>query len=155
MFEPRPTDYRGIKFKSKSEAIMARSLDLEPTILAWEYEPTPFKLDDGWIPDFWFIWKYKEPGVKSAFIEYKPSEPTNVYINELKIRYLKLDKKTPDLSNLLLIYGSPFDVHLKRSIIEYDKVEKGLQAREVVDFDFIIRKWDEAKQYRFDLINHN
>lgn len=105
----RPTEYKGIRFRSKSEAIFARYLDLlmaehgsidsfrgrDGKILSgrggFEYEPRT--LVDGWNPDF-LLWEvsvphgdephfcWNVPTLNTSFLEYKPSRPTTTYIEE-------------------------------------------------------------------------
>lgn len=50
---PIPTDYKGVRFRSKSEAIFARALELRGYEI-WEYEPRGFEVAD-WCPDFWCV----------------------------------------------------------------------------------------------------
>ncbi len=99
---PRPTEYKGIAFRSKSEAMFARYLELD--IEHWEieltrpsdakiigkthgiiYEPRRLLVDD-WVPDFlvWWVELEEESGLPELFfrlIEYKPSRPTGAYLN--------------------------------------------------------------------------
>ena len=108
----RPTEYKGIRFRSKSEAVFARYLDLLLDVNAmvdageaasrgnmlsrgcggFEYEPTT--LVDGWHPDFmfWFMRAPRKmfvnnfcsnvPIFELNFYEYKPTRPTQTYVTE-------------------------------------------------------------------------
>ena len=77
---PMPTDYAGVRFRSKSEAVLARMLDIvrermKKTHIAWAYEPEIVKTDFAvfiTIPD--------ENRVQMIAIEYKPSRPSDAYI---------------------------------------------------------------------------
>lgn len=103
---PRPTEYRGILFDSKSEAQFARFLELrhEDTASSFScdgeqfiantfgnmlggftYHPELFRQGD-YVPDFlrWHV-ACGETGmvaINYELIECKPSEPTKVYIKE-------------------------------------------------------------------------
>jgi len=158
IYTPRKTEYKGVVFKSKSEAIVARSMDLVG--LLWEYEPYQTKCNDGYICDFWVIVPASvvndgRPSnwFQNVFIEYKPSIPTNTYLNEIYDRFKTLGlKRNP---TIWILYGNPFD----------DTVQSGWLAIDVYDenhlkrkwrslgpsFLGVIDKWHEAKKYRFDL----
>ena len=56
-----PTEYKGIRFRSRLEATWARIFDT----LGWDWEYEPFDLA-GWIPDFVF------PGPRDVLVEVKP-----------------------------------------------------------------------------------
>ena len=100
-----PTEYNGIRFRSKSEAVLARMLDLsnhggfvyEPPghIHAWDFEVvTP---NCPWC------------GRRGLLIEYKPTEPTLAYVQNL------IDKVRPAVErskfksfHSFLIWGNPW-----------------------------------------------
>lgn len=73
---PIQTEYKGIRFRSKSEAVFARCLNLVGH--DFTYEPSCHSHD--W--DFEVI-KACEAGFCVWLIEYKPSEPTDVYLENL------------------------------------------------------------------------
>lgn len=75
--KPIPTEYAGVRFRSKSEAVFARCLDLAGW--NWTYEPsgTSHLCEHAW--DF-AVW---QRGKQSSYIEYKPSEPTRTYVDNL------------------------------------------------------------------------
>jgi hypothetical protein len=106
----RPTEYKGVRFRSKSEAVFARYLDLwleadqgvsprpnrRSGIVSrggggFEYEP--ITMVNGWHPDF-MLWRTMLPSgdgsrfysnipkTEIEFIEYKPSRPTKTYCEE-------------------------------------------------------------------------
>jgi len=65
---PIPTEYRGVKFRSRLEARWAVFMDAAR--VRWEYEFEGFQLPSGWyVPDFWL----PDLGV---WLEIKPVEPT-------------------------------------------------------------------------------
>ena len=77
----KKTEYMGTVFRSKSEAMFARLLDLTCDTV-WFYEPEQFRLVDKYVPDFLII-KKKENKPRLDFIEYKPKEPTASYLGNL------------------------------------------------------------------------
>lgn len=70
-----PTEYRGIKMRSKSEAIFAACLDFAGW--AFEYEPTPT------VPHRWDFLALREDSRRVVLIEYKPRQPTMTYVDNL------------------------------------------------------------------------
>lgn len=111
--EARPTEYKGIRYRSKSEAMFARYLELEAELSALDcsvsgpfyeqrcfgngasgfvYEPEGLEVD-GWKPDFleWRVCGGKLhqsqiPHLSYRMIEYKPSKPTKTYADEFAMR---------------------------------------------------------------------
>ncbi len=140
----RPTEYKGLLFRSKCEAIFARNLDLVGAL--WEYEPPEFKLSDGWVPDFkiaFLCTACKPPHVEWLLAEYKPSEPTPTYLNELYGRFACLGTQ----EKCVVIIGSPFNKH--RKVLTW--VNKADEWRESQSARLMMRL-DEAARYRFDLL---
>lgn len=94
---PRPTEFAGVRFRSKSEAVFARCLSLAGN--QWKYEPGTIA-GHGWD----FIVKRRSSNLESfVFIEYKPSRPTMCYVDSLVERM----RKTPVES--LIVWGSPWN----------------------------------------------
>lgn len=97
---PRPTEYAGTRFRSKSEAVFARCLELSG--YAWEYEPGEVAGHkwDFLIDRRHLCGRYRE---RFVFIEYKPSEPTRSYVESLteRMRHCPVES--------LLVYGSPWN----------------------------------------------
>lgn len=95
--QPIKTEYRGITFRSKSEAIVALYLNevaqsLYEDKIRFMYEPGFVTRGDGeWIPDFiaWEVVNYSdeetdcERGIEFSLIEYKPVMPTGAYLRKL------------------------------------------------------------------------
>ena len=81
-----PTEWQGIRFRSKSEACFAMYIDhytrkqngKESAAVAWEYEPPQLMLDDGYAPDFRVVC-FRNNALWCKLIEYKPSRPTATY----------------------------------------------------------------------------
>ena len=81
--EARPTEYRGVRFRSKCEAMFALWLDLQSdSNEKWSYEPD-FKDVRPFSTDFWtgkvVVSTSNIPVLTHRFIEYKPSRPTKTY----------------------------------------------------------------------------
>lgn len=151
-FQARPTEYLGIVFRSKSEAVLARALKLVGWF--WEYEPVGFQVG-GWIPDFWAVAPMQSPGVRgwrlvSAIIEYKPREVTPTYLSELESNFTQLNHRTIRES-CCLISGTPFDTSVPRVAKRFTSSQGWVNAG---CFDSVLSRLDEAVTYRFDL-NHN
>jgi len=124
--QARPTEYNGVRYRSKSEAMFARYLEL--TIDrefsrknancgancrrgGFIYEPEFLRLDD-WTPDF-FFWqvyasKHAEPAITGSAIEYKPARPTETYVDEFDRRCCALSEKAPYYCSYELYWGGFF-----------------------------------------------
>jgi len=80
--EPKPTVYRGVKFRSRLEARWAVYFEFNPVIDFWKYEPKTLRLPErGWdyCPDF--VIQYGS-GFQS-YVEVKPEIPTDSYLEIL------------------------------------------------------------------------
>jgi len=93
-FTPRITEYKGVVYRSKSEAMFARWLELaygDEIGSGFIYEPKGYSVGR-WNPDFllWFVTNPKSnphselnfPVIYRSIIEYKPSIPTETYVQE-------------------------------------------------------------------------
>jgi hypothetical protein len=98
----RPTEYKGVVYRSKSEALFARWLELREEVTGFVYEPD-FPLEE-WSPDFLF-WSIRKPSgyafleklvacydkiesvnwslpsLSLVYVEYKPAMPTQTYLD--------------------------------------------------------------------------
>ena len=83
------TEYNGIVYRSKSEAMFARWLELEQ--FNFYYEPEFLEVD-AYVPDF-LTWRFV-PGslasVQMGVIEYKPRMPTSAYIEKWYSRSIRV-----------------------------------------------------------------
>jgi hypothetical protein len=156
--QPRPTEYKGVRYRSKSEAILAFCMDKA----GYEFEYEPDLKCDGleWKPDFIVC----EQWSGCVFLlEYKPCEPTETYKKWIANEFKKVKKL--DCSNVLnLSEGSFVDTPL----LYWNNFYKNGQA----DSGNVLEEWPEniiatfmyymlsqkikphienAKQYRFDL----
>lgn len=147
--EARPTEYRGVRMRSKSEAIFARALELDGWI--WEYEPPGYDVN-GWVPDFRIVrWLQKgaetgTPIVLSALIEYKPMPVTSSYREELRERFDNLRNRTIR-EFFILAVANPFDQETPRFAVNFMQGKEG--GATLLERSF--RRFEEAKTYRFDL----
>lgn len=151
-----PTEYRGIQFKSKSEAVFARNLDISryqehsSFDVAWEYEPEWMKTKSGWVPDFAIFYNIPimEMGISFYIIEYKPSMPTKTYMETLGRNFDEVRGDYPRLPLCcFLVCGSPWKMpmrtfqHRRGDSEEWVDSGVGLFSQNV----------KEAAEYRFDL----
>jgi len=173
-YAPKPTEYCGVRFRSKSEAVFARCLDLAGH--RWQYEPGSIA---GHQWDFLIdrknsIGKYGRAFPKHwerfLFIEYKPSEPTMAYVDSIvqRMRHCPVDS--------YLVWGSPWnpggfprdrDCYVTYPFYSHDAkhgwgtfmsiADSGEEDRPVShrhqtdDTLFLNQHADDAASYRFDL----
>ena len=118
--QAKPTEYRGTRYRSKSEAIFARCLDTSTAVAVWEYEPVATVAGGTLAVHPWdfLVETYSEfvaHGRMVLAIEYKPYEPAPAYIEPLRERYLgelSKCKEAGSFSQMLpaaLVWGSPFN----------------------------------------------
>ena len=125
--KPRITQYKGTHFRSKSEAVFARCLDLGGAL--WAYEPFDGKDD----PPAGHQWDFLAfvPRERTAiavcgnhcfssglhweewspwFIEYKPKMPTDAYLHDLQARTKEWCDSTSNTSpaRFSIVFGSPW-----------------------------------------------
>lgn len=153
-YEARPTEYNGIVFRSKSEAIIARGFDISGAI--WQYEPSVTTRDgeniftDGYNPDFFVVKKddSEKNCIWQFFVEYKPKKPNSIYIKQLYTRFKKLENINTSAFCIMLC-GSPFDID--NGFHSYE-IFRGCELSEFgKEAEFMYNHIEEAKKYRFDL----
>ncbi len=143
-YVPTLTEYDGVLFRSKSEAIFARAMDLTGHI-TWDYEPETI---DGYTVDFWVTTTLPQSEISmDLMVEYKPSRPTDAYISKLEL----VDQQGMD--GFLLFYGSPYEPDKEIGIFT---IGPGRSPPERMGFmagfcNPVAEKLMEAKNYRFDL----
>jgi hypothetical protein len=107
--KPKKTEYKGIVFDSKSEAVFARTLHLAGH--QWEYHPAPHSKHCSHEWDF-LVWRktYEIPGYAGdmtyappILIEYKPSMPTGTYVDKLT------EEMRADPHESIVVWGNPWD----------------------------------------------
>lgn len=84
-YTPRPTEFDGVRFRSKSEAQFGALLHKSGAI-DFIYEPD-WTAGDKWVADFAIPMATKHRDFHWILIEYKPKEPTETYLNELTQRF--------------------------------------------------------------------
>lgn len=176
--EPRPTEYKGIRFRSKCEAMFARYLELDLQESEHLYSPgNPFwvgnkfglgrggfsyepLLPTKWTPDF-LVWKMTDedlPSLQYEIIEYKPSAPTQTYIDEFVSRSAKLVETFASRQFLAyefanakfsIYYGSLWS---DRGLIEAHKGRDKWSVSSEEDFDWLINHEASIRETRFDLV---
>lgn len=149
MHKAKPTEYKGIRFRSKSEAMFAYILDNRWDGF-WFYEP--YQVDD-YLVDFSLITKNEGTYPIEFLIEYKPSSPTDTYLEFVFSKYHELKEKAfgKRVSFMLIslnMYDSSFDAE------EYyfnPDSDVGYIKRPDTEAD-VWENWArEARNYRFDL----
>lgn len=91
-----PTEYRGVRFRSRTEATWAAFFDL----VNWQWDFEPFDLD-GYIPDF--VVRFRPP----LLVEVKPA----VFIEELRERTRKIERSGWEHEALILLSAPLADDH--------------------------------------------
>jgi hypothetical protein len=106
------TEYKGIIFRSRLEAIWGRFFDL----MGWKWEYEPYDLN-GWIPDFIIIGKARE-----TLVEIKPYSCFNDFIESGTICKIRNSIKYTDKKNKeILLLGCT--LFLSKQIPDATKLE--------------------------------
>lgn len=79
--QPRPTEFEGIRFRSKSEAQFA--FWLNQMGYRWQYEPSTLQLECGYVPDFVVVLHWRHT-FDVTLVEYKPRKPSQTYLDECR-----------------------------------------------------------------------
>jgi hypothetical protein len=126
--EARPTEYKGVRFRSKSEAMFARCLDLagcewgyEPPSIGkhqWDFIVAPGEfLHSGAVDTSgeydWFEYRRHIALSKPCLVEYKPQRPTGLYFEQIRDDFAAAVKAMPHRTNIpesMLVFGSFFDL---------------------------------------------
>jgi hypothetical protein len=184
--QARPTEYKGVVYRSKCEAMFARYLELDladavdeacelsryggpfftgvTSSGGWGFVYEPPKPTVGrWVFDF-LAWQMSysheicAPVFKLTWIEYKPSNATETYVNEFQQRCKKAF--TEDFFANGIPVGYEVEAHLYcGSVFNSDRmfvrcvpaVGGSVLIRE--QFDWLEIYVEEIKSTRFDLIN--
>lgn len=134
--EARKTEYRGVIFRSKSEAQLAYLFDHSSLgVTGWIYEPEKLRLKNGYIPDFAIFMR-----TDIWVIEYKPNEPTKTYSNKFYVDRMSYFNTL--ITNAIIIFGNCYDGKF------YEHCED-LDHKRLEFFDKALV--ENAKNYRFDL----
>ena len=152
---PSPTSYKGIRYKSKCEAIFARMMDMQ-NYFQWAYLEPQWQLypnfEDGYIPDFWLQTRTGQ----QIFVEYKTTPPKYEYLVALKSR-VNQAVWLPDrgINAFVLVKGNPYDnppndkweVHY---VMEDDKFNRKDFSQ---NLSVLKALSPEARNYRFDVVD--
>jgi hypothetical protein len=167
---PRRTQYKGIVFRSKSEAVFARSLDLVG--MPWRYEPfngldnPPGKhqwdflvftniltLPVATCGDYSYVLHgHKQVLYEPWFVELKPQAPNEFYLNDLRGRLLSCKQKGYP-GNFGVISGNPWNATAySYSILLHQRVPSDEACRELAYIAEQAAAFSgEAMNYRYDL----
>lgn len=113
-YKPTPTEFLGMRMKSKSEAIFAACLHFA----GWEIIYEPHSEDHAW--DF-VARKPFSAWHRPVYIEYKPSQPTMTYVDNLieKVRpYADRCSSFFNHFDCFVVWGSPFCKDYSFNVIE-------------------------------------
>jgi len=91
VLEAKPTLYRDVRFRSRSEARFAATLFAHASVTGWIYEPTQWRVHK-WRPDFEVrhLAHNNLSGVcerARMLVEYKPTDVSSDYVLELEERF--------------------------------------------------------------------
>lgn len=155
----RTTEYRGIRYRSKCEAMFAMWLNLEHgDTSVIEYEPDWCEIGD-YVPDFTVAIpdagypQSRAPVFRTYihFIEYKPSRPTFTYLSDVseKLRQV-IERECHSLKTVsvggFIYYGSVFTED--RGI--FNVIPTG-GVTERISVNWIGKYEKQIRDYRFDL----
>jgi hypothetical protein len=148
-----PTVFGGVKFRSKSEAIVANALCQVPQLI-WVYEPEIVGFS--FAVDFMCMISNGK-GYMRFLMEYKPSKPSESYIEKCICdfnKFASMIDKPESCLGFWIVWGSPFkdepleSIAIHRFVNEHGLQDDGWVARMLMECG-----WEEAKEYRFDLRN--
>jgi len=160
----RPTEYRGIQYRSKCEAMFARYLTLREDGFTggYQYEPEGLQMFLQWIPDFVVFRMVTNsyslaglPCLDYQVIEYKPSEPTGTYTTEWAANCKTLFEAWENRGWLDVAYRSSFALYFG-SVFNQDRgifycgPDAGWKAQRYQQ-DWLSHYEKEVKATRFDL----
>ncbi len=141
---PTPTEYKGVLFRSKTEACYAVAIDVLPG-WSWRYEPAEFTTSDGWTPDFLI----SVPRMRNYWrAEIKPSEPTQTYIENWRRKVSELKNEPKGVWDAIY-FGNLFEVNGQSGWIADFPEGGGLKVRK--DIFLFEKARNAAKTFRFDL----
>lgn len=155
--EASPTEYKGVVYRSKSEAMFARWIELfyETVGVYYGFKYEPRCLNSQWVPDFlvWTVNKAGFPTINYTVIEYKPTKPTDTYVSQFNekcesiYRNESLPKAFRDSVDFMLYYGSVFNQKSDCYALSMNAEPKGYWT----GVDWLLGFEDQIKATRFDL----
>ena len=162
IIEAKPTTYKSVEFRSKSEARMAVALDLAD--YKWEYEPfnnIDFETKEllgfpRWSPDF-LLKKVILRNYEAQFLmEYKPKKPNDEYLDWWDSECDNILNKCKSVRACIILWA---DWYYGFTNIQYKIITRndgdGLCAymitNQTIKSSMLYEKMKEAGHYRFDL----
>jgi hypothetical protein len=156
--EAIPTEYKGVVYRSKSEAMFARWLELFHESIGCHYgfRYEPDFLSAEWIPDFlvWHVEKRRKfPRISYTVIEYKPTKPTDLYLSQFDDKCQRIFKNESlpqefrERGSFMLYYGSVFNSKTDCYALSMQEGPKGYWT----GVDWLLGFEDQIKATRFDL----
>lgn len=148
IIKAKPTAYKGIRFRSKTEASLAVAFDYYEAISEWRYEPFQYKLDE-WLPDFEIVLKdgFKE----RLLIECKPRNPNIHYHVWLQGQSEKVLHEYCHFATVIICINSYLSEHIILPVPQINKYSY-LASEYIRD---VFKNFNEAVEasnhYRFDL----
>lgn len=149
-----PTEYKGVRFRSKSEACFAMYLDHYNVL--WEYEPKELALECGYVPDFRII-RHSAKAFYCELIEYKPSMATDTYLHVVMEKLLLLSNHVAMECYPAVFMGSFWnnDAASQCEVIRPDLQRGGFHRIDgwqgKGDDEWALRQ--QIAQHRFDLVS--
>lgn len=143
----KPTEFNGVTYRSKSEAIFAVALsELANVLYVYEPELPRFSFK----PDFMLI--ASSDRFWGLIVEYKPSKPSKQYINKCVEEYKDFKKagffwESQVVEDFLIVFGSPFE----DCILEQISIEEMIGNNPCSLSEHLQPLFEQAKNYRFDL----
>jgi hypothetical protein len=165
--EATPTEYKGVEYRSKCEAMFARWLDICTTehlrVDGFWYEPKSLSIN-GYTPDFlaWTVEPSQQPmgilpNICNHVIEYKPSRPTSAYIKKFENYARSVAKAMYSTGMEDWVYQSQWSIYYgsvyteTRGVIGFHPI--GITGKSWdIDVDWLEGLEDELRSTRFDLV---
>jgi len=160
---PRPTEYRGVTYRSKCEAMFARWLDHQycPETQLIQYEPTWASCGE-YVPDFLtqspVMLHHRDNNHIAKFatcielIEYKPSMPTITYCNTV-MKKLKTvaDRELAHIDEVTEILLSVYFGSVYTNDRGVFRVNPVGGCRQPIAMNWLTIYEKQIREYRFDL----
>lgn len=149
-YQAIPTEYSKTAFRSKTEAIFARAMDIQQVF--WVYEPGYWMHESGWTPDFrlthrgfssakrWVIWDW--------CVKLKPQQPTDSYLTRVSEMFCSMEDRLMNVWEAVIVCN-PFDPAVERQVLVHRAGEWEEDSSKIgwLFFGAI----EKAMTYRFDL----
>lgn len=144
--KPRPTEYLGILFRSKSEAMFARWIDSMG--VQWDYEPEALRVGE-WRPDFVMQPNASQGEIQIFVVEYKPRLPTKAYLGDFSGRFAALSEKNSLFKMEAIVACVDWFSDSENTLLAL--MPDGTFGEQVVEWLPNERQKEKVRQFRFDL----